>query len=126
MVLTTTLNFTNRIRWEVIERYSENLTIEDIPELKNSLDRIENEARSRGVIGNNEILYLFSEDPEAIHKIKDILIHWTVMRNDKKNGKLDLAIKNKNVDQIKSILKIVSKINRELMDLVIQRMKLLM
>ena len=72
LVLKTTLRFCEHLQWEIIKRYSENLTVEDIPELKNNLYRIVNEASSRGGTDNNEILRLFSDDPEALEKMQYI------------------------------------------------------
>jgi hypothetical protein len=126
LILRTMLRLSERFHLEIIKRYSDNLTVEDIPELKNSLDRIESEARSRGVIDTRKILNLFSEDREVQFKIHHMFNVWNEIRNDEKNGKLDLAIKNKNVDQIKSILKDISKMNGEFLNLAITRMKLLM
>jgi hypothetical protein len=126
LALITVLRLTYRFRWEILKRYTPHLTVEEIPELKVSLDRIETEARSRGLLDKEKILSLFSSDPEDRNRIERMFYVWERMRNDERKGELDLAIKDNDVDKIKSILIEVSKINLEFLELAIQKMSPLM
>lgn len=99
------------------------MSVNDIQELKESLDRIETEARSRGLMDKEKVLELFCSDTEAAKRVNLMFDTWTRIRNDQRTGELDLAIKHENTEKIKSILSNVSKTNQEFLELAIGRME---
>jgi hypothetical protein len=123
LALITVLRLTYRFRWEILKRYTNSITEEEIGELKDSLDRIETEARSRGLIDQEKILQLFASDPTAATQIKRMFDTWSRVRNDQRTGELDLAIKERDPEKIKTILKSISTINQEFLELVFKRME---
>jgi hypothetical protein len=123
LALITVLRLTYRFRWEILKRYTYTLSVNDINELKDSLDRIETEARSRGLMDKEKVLELFCSDTEAAKRVSLMFDTWARIRNDQRTGELDMAIKQADTEKIKSILISVSKTNQEFLELAIGRME---
>ena len=122
-VLLTFFRLACRFRWEVIQRYKSGIETGQVQELKDSIDRIETEGRSRGNVNLEVLLECFKNDENATNKIKQMFQKWYVYRKDDRNGKLDIAIKQKNVDEIKRILDDLSNTNREFLEVILTGME---
>jgi hypothetical protein len=86
-----------RFRLEVVQRYRKGIDTEQVQELKDSLDRIESEARSRGNVSQEILLEYFKGDDKATKLIEAMFVKWYGYRNDARNGRLDIAIKEINI-----------------------------
>jgi hypothetical protein len=75
-----------RFRLEVIQRYRKGIDSDQVQELKDSLDRIETEARSRGNVSRENLLACFKGDDKAVNIVKNMFIKWYGYRNDSRNG----------------------------------------
>jgi hypothetical protein len=122
-VLMTFFRLACRFRLEVVQRYRKGIETEQVQELKDSLDRIETEARSRGNVSRDILLECFKGDDKATRLIEDMFVKWYGYRNDARNGKLDIAIKEKNINAIKEILDDFSIMNRGFLEIVLAEME---
>jgi hypothetical protein len=123
--LITTLRLTFRFRWEVINRYKEGMTVDQVQEFKDSLDRIETESKSRGFINAEMLARSFGSDRFSADRVQAIFREWNDYRNDERTGLLDVAIRDKNVEMIMKILKKVAVMNSEFVIMAIERMETL-
>ena len=124
--LISTLRLTFRFRWEVINRYKKGMTADRIQELKDSIDRIETESRSRGFINPDMLGQSFGSERIAADKIRAMFTEWEEYRNDDRTGKLDKAMRDKDIDEIMRILGRVAVMNSEFIMMAIERMETLM
>jgi hypothetical protein len=124
--LISCLRLTFRFRWEIINRYKADMTADQIQELKDSLDRIETEGKSRGNLNPEMLIKSFGPDQAVSAKIEAMFNKWAEYRNDERTGKLDLAIRDKNVEEIMRILNKVAVMNAEFVTLAIERIEKLM
>jgi hypothetical protein len=122
-VLMTFFRLACRFRLEVVQRYRMGIETEQVQELKDSLDRIETEARSRGNVNPEILLACFKDNEKASAVIENMFVKWYGYRNDARNGKLDIAIKEKNIYEIKQILDDFSGMNREFLEIVLAEME---
>ncbi len=122
-VLMTFFRLTCRFRLEVIQRYRKGIETDQVQELKDSLDRIETEARSRGNVSREILLACFKDNDKATAVIENIFVRWYGYRNDARSGKLDIAIKDKNVSEIKQILEDFAIMNREFLEILLSEME---
>ncbi len=126
MALISTLRLTFRFRWEVINRYKKDLTPDRVQEFKDSIDRIETESRSRGYRDPEMLISSFGGERIIAERIRSMFAEWYELRNDERTGKLDLAIRDKNVDEIMRILERLSVLNTEFVMMAIERMETIM
>lgn len=124
--LISTLRLTFRFRWEVINRYKKDMTVEKIQEFKDSIDRIETEGKSRGFINPDVLARSFRGDGISGDKIRAMFAEWERYRNDERTGLLDVAIREQNVDEIMRILNKVAVMNSEFVIMAIERMESLL
>jgi hypothetical protein len=116
----TVLRYAYRFRWEVIEKFSKrDMTEDDVAELAEALKRIEIDAQSRGLINPDLLISQFEGEEKG--KIINMFADWYKLRNDKRNGALDIAMHQRNVREIQRILGELSHMNREFMDLALRR-----
>lgn len=102
-VLATYLRYAFRFRWEVLEKFGTSpMSEDDVKRLHNTLERIRANVTSRGIRGVDEILGLFT--PEQGNRIREMHHDWYQTSNLTRNGELDIAIQNKEVDKIPEIL----------------------
>jgi hypothetical protein len=99
----TYLRYAFRFRWEVLEKFGTSpMSEDDVERLHNTLERMQAEATSRGIIGVDAILGLFP--PEQANRTSEMYHKWYQTSNPEGKGELDIAIKNKEVDKIPEIL----------------------
>jgi hypothetical protein len=114
--LATMLRFAFRFRWEVLERYGDKtITEEDIPRLQNAMWRIARDWESRGIGGEEFVKGLFP--PKEVKHISDMFDAWRELSNQEELGKLDIAIKNKDVKKISKLLGDVLPINQQFLEM---------
>lgn len=102
-VLASYLRFAYRFRWEVLEKFGTSpISKDDVERLYNTLERIRADARSRGIAGIDSLLPFFPS--EKARRINDMYSAWYKISNPEKNGELDIAIQNEEVDEIPKIL----------------------
>jgi hypothetical protein len=123
--LISCLRLTFRFRWEVINRYRKTMTVDQVQEFKDCLDRIETESKSRGYINEEMLIRSFDDDPAAGERVKVMFGKWKAYRNDDRNGLLDQAIQNKNVPEIQGILGEIDGLNKEFLAMALERMEAL-
>jgi hypothetical protein len=113
--LMTTLKFAYRFRWEVIERFKEGITEEEVVEFQEILEQIESEALSRGIMDPEELCQNF--DAASAKEIKEMFQKWYSMRNAEKTGELDHAIQEKDVQSIERIITDLAPMNQRFIKL---------
>ncbi len=102
-VLASFLRFAYRFRWEILEKFgTARISKDDVERLYNTMERIRADARSRGIAGIDSLLAFFP--PEKARRINNMYSDWNKVSNPKKNGELDIAIKNEETDKIPEIL----------------------
>ena len=114
------LRFAYRFRSEILDRFKNGLKSDQhAKEFGNILHRIESDAESRGIT-DPELLYkALSENEESeIRKISD---YWYEIRKPEGGGKLDMAIKNEDYEEISDILKKVEPLNRLFMEILLTK-----
>lgn len=120
--LTTVLRMAFRVRWEVIERFSnKQLNQESIDELKDTLQRIELESLSRGFMDEDVVCSNF--EPNETIQIRELYKRWYEMRSDRGDGELDRALDNGDVNEIHRILLELGKLNVDFMRLAMIRLE---
>ena len=119
--LATILRMTFRFRWEVLEKYGrKEIREEDVEQIENAITRMETDADSRGIVDQEAILKLFRAD--AAERLLQMFSHWDKLRNRwDHTGILDIAIANKDTDKISEILRDMTPMNQEFLDLAANR-----
>jgi hypothetical protein len=116
MGLATILRFAFRFRWEVLERYgNQTITEEDIPRLQNAMLRIAKDWESRGLGGEDFVKQLYPI--KEAKRISDMFAAWSELYNPKEAGKLDIAIKDKDVQKISKLLGDVLPMNQQFLEM---------
>lgn len=118
--LITTLKFVYRFRWEVIERFQDGISKEEVDEFKDILDQIEIEAQSRGLMDPTELCKNFRRSKAK--QIMKMYEKWFALKNNK-DGELDIAIEKKDAKKIHEILVVLAKMNQTFIKLASNRLK---
>jgi hypothetical protein len=115
-LLATTLRFTFRFRWEVLERFSKGpLSAQDIQQLAVNLTRITVDWQSRGVISKDGVVDLF---PGAQgDRLKWMMKEWERLRNPAGTGELDVAIEAQDGAKISELLAEILPMNQEFLEM---------
>jgi hypothetical protein len=114
--LAIVLRFAFRFRWEVLERFGvKTIEKQDVTKLENALWRIGKDWELRGLGGEDYIQQLYP--PRDASSISEIFSVWRELRTPQKDGKLDMAIKNKEVDTISRILSDVLPLNQRFLEM---------
>jgi hypothetical protein len=121
--LLTTLKFAYRFRWEIIERFKEGITEDEVVEFQDILEQMTSEARSRGIMDPEALCKNF--DGEPAKQIVDMFAYWGTLRNDEKNGELDRAIQEKDVQSIERIMTDLVPINQRFIKLASEKLELI-
>ncbi|MGA6924079.1 MAG: hypothetical protein WBY88_00280, partial [Desulfosarcina sp.] len=91
------------------------ITVEDVTRLDNALRRIANDWQSLGMGGEDFVVDLFP--PEQTERLASMFASWRELRNPEGTGKLDIAIENKDLEEIHSLLSAVLPINQDFLEL---------
>jgi hypothetical protein len=118
--LITTLKYVYRFRWEVIERFKDGISKEEVDEFKDILEQQENEAQSRGLMDPTELCKNFKESEAK--QIMEMYEKWYALRNNK-NGELDIAIEKKDAKKIQDILVVLAEMNQKFIELASNRLE---
>lgn len=119
-VLASLLRVAFRFRWEVLETYTTRAMQDiDVDRLDISLQRISIEADSRGISDQDTVVHLFPEGQRQV--LSDMFSEWYKARNDTETGSLDVAIKNRNISDIQSILRVFLPINQHFLEIAADR-----
>lgn len=119
LALMTILKMTYRFRWEIIERFKGGIKKEEVTEFENILEKMEQEAQSRGLIDPEELCKNFSDS--EVKEIMKMFKRWNEVRNKAGKGELDCAIENQDTTKIKNILSEMSGINQKFIELATNR-----
>lgn len=120
--LATMLRLAFRFRWEILEKYGKGHMEEgDVDGLDNVLQRIEQDARSRGVADKESTdMSLFSEKEQE--SIGEMYQFWYTLRDpDGGAGKLDIALRDKDTREISAQLAKMIPINQKFLELAANR-----
>lgn len=116
MWLASILRFVFRFRWEVLEKFGTRpITVEDVTRLDNALSRISNDWQSLGMGGEDFVVDLFP--PEQTERLANMFASWRELRNPEGTGRLDIAMKNEDLEEIHSLLSAVLPINQDFLEL---------
>ncbi len=123
--LATVLRLTFRFRWEILKKFGDReLSDDDIERLENALRGIEADAESRGMIDQDSVLSLFSAD--QLESVTTMLGYWGQLRNPvDDSGELDRAIKEKDGTAIAKMLKKISPMNQDFLEIAAERFAML-
>jgi hypothetical protein len=114
--IATLLRFSFRFKWEVLERFCpEPLKEQDVVRVENALRRINKDWESRGIGGEEAIMNLFSN--AQAKRVKKMFENWYKLRNDKGTGELDIAIENRDTEQIRKLLVSFSPTTHEFLEM---------
>ena len=120
--LVTMLKMAYRFRWEVLEKYENKVLDEkDVINLSDTLQRIETEAMSRGVISPKLVGSNF--DDNTADKLLNLFEQWADMRNETKTGELDIALQEKDVKKTQVIITKLANMNRRILELSATRLE---
>jgi hypothetical protein len=115
-VIATILRFAFRYKWEILERFGKGaFNEEDAMRLDNAIRRINKDWESRGIGGEEVIIELFPKREAT--KIKEMLSHYHMLRNQEGTGELDIAIQNRNTEKISELLEGLFPINQEFLEM---------
>jgi hypothetical protein len=92
--LATMLRLAFRFRWEVLENFSSRKLEESgVERLTNVLQRIEQDAESRGIMDQNIDMSFFLKDQQQ--RVAEMYEYWYTLRDPAGNsGVLDIALDN--------------------------------
>ena len=118
LCLGTLLRYAFRFRWEVLEKYSAMVMVEsDVTKLQNALLRIRRDWETKGVGGKDYVRQFY---PEKEHdNINNMYDSWKELSTPDKDGKLDIAIKNKDVKIIPKLLEKILPINQQFLEMTV-------
>jgi hypothetical protein len=120
--LVTMLKMVYRFRWEVLEKYeNKSLDVKDVTNLSDTLQRIETEAMSRGVL-NPQLVCTNFDDNTAV-KLMDLFTQWIDISNESKTGELDIALQEKDARKTQAIIPKLAELNRRIMELSATRLE---
>jgi hypothetical protein len=89
----------------------------DVTKLVNALLRIKRDWETKGVGGKDYVLQFY---PEKEHEnISNMYDAWKELSTPDKDGKLDIAIKNKDVKMIPKLLESVLPINQQFLEMTV-------
>ena len=119
--LVTLLSMAFRFRWEVLEQFSKRgLTEGDIARVSNVLSRLEQDSASRGILDQFAVVSLFP--PEQAQRINEMFVKWGQLHDPSdKQGKLDIAIRNKDTEAVSALLKGMIPVNRDFLKIAADR-----
>jgi hypothetical protein len=119
--LVTLLSMAFRFRWEVLEQFTKRgLTESDVERVSNVLARLEQDSASRGIVDQFAVVSLFP--PEQAQRINEMFVKWGQLRDPiDRQGKLDVAIRNKDPGQVSALLKEMTSINQEFLKIAANR-----
>jgi hypothetical protein len=118
LCLATLLRYAFRFRWEVLEKFCAKEMVEtDVTKLKNALLRIKRDWETKGVGGKDYVLQFY---PEKEHEnISNMYDAWRELSTPDNHGKLDIAIKNKDLKMIPKLLDSVLPINQQFLEMTV-------
>ena len=119
--LMTTLKFAYRFRWEIIERFKERITEDEVVEFQEILEQMDEEAKSRGIMDPEALCQNF--DAASAKEIKEMFQKWNSARNEKRTGELDRAIQEKDVQSIERIITDMAPMNQRFIKLASERLE---
>ena len=119
--LANMLRLAFRFRWEVLEKFSKDaLKEDDVERLTNVFRRIEQDAESRGILDENVDMSFFSE--EQAKRVGEMYAYWYMLRNPAdETGELDIALKQKDTQEISAILAKMIPLNQEFLEMAADR-----
>ena len=119
--LVNLLRMAIRFRWEVLEPFTEHELVEDdFQNLMNSIHRIEQDSRSRGLVNKQKLLKLFTD--QDLVRITEMFDRWEKIRNEKTGeGTLDIAIKQEDGQEVYNILHEMILTNQEFLKISAKR-----
>ena len=119
-VLASLLRITFRFRWEVLEKYTkQGMTDIDVDRLDISLQRIVIEANSRGITDQETVINIFPESQQQV--LADMFAEWHKARNPEETGRLDVAIKKRDIAEIQTVLRTFMPINQQFLEIAADR-----
>ena len=120
--LATVLRMAYRFRWELIERFAgKHLDEDSIGELRDTMQRIEMESRSRGLMDMQLVCDQFSG--HEADRINDIFNRWYEMRSEKGDGELDRALEVADAEALQRLLKELAKLNVDFLRIATKRLQ---
>ena len=119
-VLASLLRVAFRFRWEVLEKFTKSSMVDiDVDRLEISLERITIEAESRGIRDQESIVQLFPQAQGPV--LAKMFEEWEKARNAAGTGRLDVALKNRDIPEIQSILIDFLPINQQFLEIAADR-----
>ncbi len=122
VTLTSMLRLAFRFRWEVLEKFGKgNLEEEeDVEHLVNVLERIEQDAKSRGIMDKNVDKSFFLPDQQK--RVSEMYEYWFTLRDPMgESGELDIAINDKDIEKISAVLSEMDPLNQEFLEMAASR-----
>lgn len=119
--LATMLRLAFRFRWEVLEKFGKGrFAKKDIARLTNVLQRIEQDAESRGIMEQDVDMSFFLETQQK--RVVEMYEYWYTLRDPVgETGELDIALNNKDAKKITAILTKMVPINQEFLEMAATR-----